>query len=160
MGLSLRRRAGGFSYFIASGLTPSNIAIVASSWFPPPSQAFFLNAIEESYNTNPLLILYSKKSSFRSIILSKKKNWLGHWGVWAIAPWIRVQYINFFSISSYRDVLESSYPLEHVLISRLISRTYFLSCTSNCAKIIDTLFRLQPLKLSRKAGHYSYPLIC
>jgi hypothetical protein len=53
--------------FVASGLTPPNIAIVAFSWFPLPSQAFFLDTIEEAYNINSPLIFYQKKSGFRSM---------------------------------------------------------------------------------------------
>ena len=60
------------SRFVASGLTPSNIVIIASSWFPLPSQAFFLDTIEEAYNMNPPLIFYPKKYGFRPIVLSKK----------------------------------------------------------------------------------------
>ena len=62
------------------------IAIVASSWFPLPSQAFFLDIIEESYNMNPPLIIYPNKSGFRSMCCLFSLIFFG----WATRGWIRV----------------------------------------------------------------------
>jgi hypothetical protein len=52
--------------------------------------AFFLDIIEEDYNTDTPLAFHPLKSAFAACSCDFIFFWLGLQVVWAIAPWIRV----------------------------------------------------------------------
>jgi hypothetical protein len=66
-------------------LQPSRLIkhmIVVSTWFSLPSYVFFLDTIEETYNMDPPLSIYPKKSPFRPMCCLLWRFLAGPLGSW------------------------------------------------------------------------------